>query len=131
MLVVLWITFAILNVFYNIGKTIPEIKEWIFLSDDAKRQKLFGDIYAFYVFVNNHSEKNAKILFFPKDEMSFYLARYYLYPRIITRVDDEKKLQQLASMKTYSYIVSSKEITVHTYILVKQFGSEGYFYKRL
>ena len=47
--IVLWSTLAFLFVFYNASKAVSEFKEWTFLSDTEKRQKLFGELYKFLV----------------------------------------------------------------------------------
>lgn len=100
----LWILIATLNVFYNAGKTVFEVKEWAFLSETEKRYKLFGDLHNFFIFIGNNTEIHDQILIYSKDIKTFYLSKYYLYPRVIYSTDNVKEFMKLANNNDYKYI---------------------------
>lgn len=120
---------AVFNVFYNSVKSVSEVREWAFLTDHEKRHKLFGDTYDFYTFINKNSQENANILFMPKDEMSFYLARYYLYPRLITRVTNEEQVAKFSQTGTYTHVATFVPLQVDTIIPKSSKDSEGFLYR--
>jgi hypothetical protein len=103
-----WLLISIFNVFYNLFKSISEIKTWFPLSDYQKRQMIFGDLYPFLFFVGANSSKNSNILIYSNDVKTFYLSIYYLYPRTVTVVDNEKDFKEELNSKKFKYVAIYK-----------------------
>jgi hypothetical protein len=80
LLIVLWCFIAVFRTFYNLSKIYTEERYWFKLTDEEKRGKFFGDEHYFLRFLDAHTIKNTKILFFTNDLKAQYLGRYYLYP---------------------------------------------------
>src|SRR6266511_6096361 len=98
-LFLIWIITASFSVFYNIYKMRSEIKEWGYLSDSQKRQKIFGDSYNFCHFIQEHTNTQSKIFIFSKDGMTLLYCRYYLYPRLIYWKHDQKDYISSAELR--------------------------------
>ncbi len=132
----LWITIAIFNIFYNTVRSISEVREWAFLSDSAKRQKAFGDQYDFIIFVNSHTVNNTHILFFSKDDMTYLLSRYYLYPRIVKSTNDKNLFMKLTKSGSYNYLaIYDNSFTLTDYQQIASYSSKttknfAYLYKQ-
>jgi hypothetical protein len=99
---------SVFNVFYNLFKSVSEIKIWFPLSDYEKRQMIFGDLYSFLVSIASVSAKNSDILIYSKDVKTFYLGIYYLYPRKITIVDNKSDFDIYLNTKKFKYIAVYK-----------------------
>lgn len=83
LLIGLWILLVFSRVIHNISKLYTEETHWIFLTDDQKREKQFGEKYVFLKFVNEKVNSQSNILMFTNDGMAYYLARYFLYPTTV------------------------------------------------
>ncbi|RJQ25587.1 hypothetical protein C4577_05485 [Candidatus Parcubacteria bacterium] len=105
---VLTFVFSILRVGYNYSKIITEEINWINLDDDQKRTKTFGDIYSFIKFVESNTEEKSEIAFLAPGGKTFYLARYYLYPRKITYLKSQKNIDDVMNSHNYDYIIIYK-----------------------
>src|SRR6266550_146057 len=93
-LVILWVIIAFFNVTYNTIKSVSEAKQWMFLTNQQKQTKIFGDITNVFITINNDTNKNARVLLFTKDNMLFYLSRYYLYPKKVIWISEEKDFKK-------------------------------------
>lgn len=121
----LWIIIGFFNVAYNSKKAISEVKEWFFLSDYEKRHKIFGDLYDFSLFLNQHTERDAKILLFSKDGMMYGVGRYYTYPRDITPAKDKNDFIRLIKSKQFKYVLFYDEkMTIDGYEQIAFFKSK-------
>lgn len=78
-----WIFFAFARTLFNLSKLITEEPKWYFLSNEQKKEKQFGEKHDFFRFVQRNTTKNSNILLFTNDGMTYYLARYYLYPTTV------------------------------------------------
>jgi hypothetical protein len=132
LLFLLFILFSVSANVYNVIKTSTEIKEWTPLTESQKRIKIFGNSYAFITMVNNHTKDNVHLLLYSKDDMTYYLTRYYLYPRIIIRANNEKEFLSLMKNNKFEYIAFYdtnyplkfyKKVTSFTSVDSKDFGS--------
>jgi hypothetical protein len=103
-----WFLLSIFNVFYNIFKSLTEIRNWLPLSDYEKRQVIFGDLYPFLFFVGANTAKNSDILVYSNDIKTFYLSIYYLYPRIVTVVDNENDFNKRLNSGKFKYVAIYK-----------------------
>ncbi len=113
------------NIFFNMYKTISEIQEWVGLSDDQKRHKIFGDMHDFFTFIKRYTEKGDNILIFSQDGKTYFLSLYYLYPRIIASTKDEKEFQRLIYIKRYTYVASyDLPISSESYEMIASFSSQ-------
>lgn len=130
-LLFLYFLIAIGNVGYNTIKTYSEIREWYFLTDTQKRYKLFGDLYTFFIFLDKNTPPKASLLIVSKDVRTFYLGRYYLYPKKITVVSLPKDIKMQASPQ---YIASfGSPVKLQNYSLIKTCGmkeQKGYLYRK-
>ena len=131
-----WIIFAFFNILYNSAKTVSEIKVWTPLSDAQKRQKIFGDSYNFSVFINTHTTKHAKILFYSETSMPYFYARYYSYPRLLYWYQNPDDYVKSTYPKRFDYIALYNShnffggyVMQATYS-AKQSGISGSLYKR-
>jgi hypothetical protein len=135
-LVALWIATAFFNIFYNIVKTKSEVQEWVRLNDVDKRQKIFGDLYNFFTFISSNTQKNETILIYSKDQRTFYLGTYYLYPRHIVFIDDEKNLMQTIKKQKYTHVaIYNNHIVLPQYKLSAKYAGKttkdfGILYKK-
>lgn len=135
-LLALWGFLAISSVGYNILNTTYEIKNWYFLTDTQKRQKIFGDLYDFLIFAKNESYNPPKILVFSKDVRTHYFGMYMLYPTKIIDTNDEKKFLKMVKTKEFIYVATySKTLDSNTYRQVATFSSKttktfGILYKK-
>lgn len=84
---IITIGFSLLRTLLNISKIYTEEKSWIFLSEERKKQKLYGDLYYFYRDIKNMTPKTIYLL--SKDGKAYYLGRYLLYPQRIYWTDNE------------------------------------------
>ena len=103
-LIFLWVAIALTGLVYNGVKSVSEVKEWFFLTDFEKRQKIFGELFTFLYALKSTTSDNATILVYSTDIRTFHLSLYYLYPRKITLVDSKNALQVAASTANYDYI---------------------------
>lgn len=130
----LYFLIAVGALFYNGIKTYFEIKEWYFLSDTQKRHHLFGDIYDFFAYINKHTPPKSSILIVSKDVRTFFLGRYYLYPRKLQVVTSEAEVGKQTFLPEY---VSSYKIPIHITgysligtIILKDSKTSGFLYKK-
>ena len=121
-LIVVLVGISFFNVFYNLNKTIVEIKEWAYLTNQQKRQKIFGDPYTVAMLIEKNTMKKSQILLVAKEKMPYYLTRYYLYPRRIYRNNSNK----------YPYIfVYNTKISTNAYKEIASFSSRTGNYGKL
>lgn len=103
-ILIIWIILSIARTGNNFGKIIFEEQKIIFLSDEEKRIKQFGDLHLFYAFVKKNTEEYSRILFLNPGGKVFFLGRYYLYPRRITDIREPKNISENEVHK-YNYVV--------------------------
>ncbi|MBI2031153.1 MAG: hypothetical protein HYT08_00920 [Candidatus Levybacteria bacterium] len=126
LLLLIWIVLSFLSVFYNAVKSVSEAKAWLPLSDSEKRQKIFGNLHPFFIFIKTHTEKNSNILIFSDDAKTYYLGIYYLYPRIIYTTENIKEFSFLAKTLKYDYIaIFNNNFSGNNYKLIKVQNFEG------
>lgn len=101
----LWLAISVFDVCFNSIKSFSEVRQWMFLTDQQKEHKIFGDLYTFCTFINAATPSNTRILLFSNNLTLFYYERYCIYPRIITNTGDGKNLQNLAKLTNTNYIV--------------------------
>jgi hypothetical protein len=101
--VVLWFLVSILRTFYNIARLFPEIKEWMFLSEDQKRIKMFGDNYSFVQFIKENLEQGSSVAIYTPDStisrQLHLLSTYYLYPGKILFLHNLNNLEKTINNK--------------------------------
>ncbi len=117
---------------YNIVTTVSEIKDWYFLTDIQKRHKIFGNLYDFFTFIDKNTPENAKILIVSSDVRTFFLSRYYLYPKKIIVLSSPKDISDLKI--AYEYIASyGMPLSLNEYSLILTCGAKdgkGFLYKK-
>ena len=124
------------SLLYSAIKTVFEVKTWVPLSDSEKRQKIFGDMYNFIVFIDAHTEKNAHILIFSKDGKIGLITKYYSYPRIVNPTTDKKKFIDLVQIRAYDYVsIYNSVVVIRNYDKIASYSSKtssdfGVLYKR-
>lgn len=89
-----WIAFAFLRTVYDVSKVFTEERVWLQLSDIQQREKLYGDVYTFAVFVDQYSNKSDTIALLSNDGQSYFYSRYYLYPKKIYLIHSLKDIGQ-------------------------------------
>jgi hypothetical protein len=131
MLLVVWVVISVVSLVYNAKKSVSEIKEWAPLSDSEKRNKIFGDSHTFFIFIANHTDNKSHILIFSQDVKTFYLSKYYLYPRIVDSTDNYNDLKHIARKGVYSYIALEKNtLSLDNYSIVASNSGKFYLYKK-
>lgn len=132
----LWGLLAAGSVGYNAINTYAEVKNWYFLTDTQKREKIFGDLYTFFVFLHSQIQKEKELLLFSKDVRTHYFGMYTFYPTVITDTSSEKTLLQLAKSKKFRFIGTyNKTFSLEGYEQIAFFSSKtsenfGMLYKR-
>ena len=130
-LIVILVGISFFNVFYNLNKTIVEVKEWAYLTNQQKRQKNFGDLYTVAMLIEKNTMKKSQILLVGKEKMPYYFTRYYLYPRRIYPTT-AKELAKTNKQKKYQYIfVYNTKIATKDYKEIASFSSKSGNYGRL
>jgi hypothetical protein len=117
-----WALLAIGSVGYNAVNTVSEVKNWYFLTDTQKREKLFGDLYTFFTFIDKNTPADASILIKSFDVRTFFLGRYYLYPKKITVGEGAPYIASFGSpLKLQDYVL------IETCSMKEQ---KGFLYKK-
>ncbi len=130
-LIIFFICIAWFNIFYNLNKTVYEMKNWVFLSDTQKRVKIFGELYEITQLIDKNTTKKSKILLVTDKKMLYYLTRYYLYPRRIYPTT-AKELASTNKQNKYPYIfVYNTKISTNAYKEIASFSSKSGNYGRL
>jgi len=130
-----WIILAFTFVTYNLAKTFFEIKNWAGMTTLQKNQKIFGDPYNFVSFIDKKTSNDGRILIYAKGGITFPIDRYYLYPKLINTIKDEKTLSALIKEQEYKYVVTyNAEEKINGYKLIasyksKETGDTGKLYK--
>jgi len=102
--VFIWIVLSVFDVGFNFIKSFSEAKHWLPLSDVQKRHEIYGNIYDFVAFINNHTENYSSILVYSKSDLAYYLGRYYLYPRNINVISNKNEINQILTKKYFNYV---------------------------
>lgn len=104
-LIVVWLFLAFTRTLYNFSKLYTEEASWVVLSDTDKRVRIFGDLYRVVSYVSAHTHPHANLLFLSPGGKTYYLSRYYLYPRNITYVRNPTEMRVALAKGTYNYLV--------------------------
>lgn len=105
LLIGLWTLLAITRSLLNISKLYTEERHWISLNDEQMREKQFGEKYNFLTFVKSVIPPHSNILLFTTDGMTYYLARYFLYPTTV--IWGERQYTEWGNdiVRNYSYAI--------------------------
>jgi len=106
LILLLWALLSFFSLFYNGAKAISDGRQWIPLAESQKKYIIFGDMYSFFVFVQDNTPKNARIILYPHTEEMFYRGIYELYPRIAATAKNYSELNNLAQTGKYDYIAT-------------------------
>lgn len=92
----LWFSLNLVRMFNNVIKIYTEELSWITLSDNQKREKIFGEKFTFWSYVKRNTDKTSSIAVYMPDPNTepgaYYFSLYILYPRkiiFLTNVDRE------------------------------------------
>lgn len=102
MIVGVWAFIAIAHVFYNISKIVTDEKVWLSLSDERRRQRVFGDLYILYSYIDTVTARDDKILVITADGKPYFYGRYYLYPK---KIYWDGLYNERQSIKQFSHLV--------------------------
>ncbi len=135
-LLIMWISFSFFTIFFNAIKTLTEEKQWLFLSSEQKKEKIFGDIYLFFAFINKNTPAHTNIILYPHTEELFYFGIYNLYPKKIATARDYSELTSLSKETQYEYIATyNKEVFIPHFKKITSFSTIaknfGILYKRV
>lgn len=78
-----WVIISLLHVFQNLTKLYTEDVMWLRMSDQGKKEKLFGDKYLSLRFLVTNTPSNSIITLYSYDPDVYYFSKYVLYPRTI------------------------------------------------
>lgn len=104
-LIIVWLIISISRTIFNVSKIITEEKNWIKLTEEQKREKLFADLYPFYKFIEKKIPQNSTIAFLAPGGKAYYLGRYYLYPRRLIYLTNSKDLNNKLKKCSFNYLV--------------------------
>ena len=143
-LIGLWIVLTFFRMAFNFSKLYTEETRWIFLNDEQKKEKQFGERYVFFMFVKENIKDKSNIILFTNDGMAYYLARYFLYPTTV--IWGERQFTEWGNdiNRTYSYAIfypttnslyeEKKIVNGITYTKLKEFkvkgSTKGIIYKK-
>ncbi len=134
-LIGLWVILSISRIAFNISKLYTEETHWVFLTDEQKREKQFGEKYVFFKYIKESIKDHSNILLFTDDGMAYYLARYFLYPTTV--IWGERQFIEWGNdiNRDYSYAIfypvkrpileEKKIINGISYTKVKEFKVKG------
>lgn len=105
LLLALWFFLAFLRTGYNFSKVVTEETTWLSLPDEEKRIRMFGDTYSFLKFVEQNTPKTSSIVFLAPGGKAYYLARYFLYPRMITYIKNPEQITQIIDKNNFNYLI--------------------------
>lgn len=80
-LVFIWTVLSVLRVGNSLIKIPSEELQWFGLSQDQKKEKLYGYIWKDYKNIDFQTSLNTKILIDGQDGKEYFLLRYLLYPK--------------------------------------------------
>lgn len=107
LILTLWTIISIGRIAVNISKIFIEERQWLFLNDDQKRNRIFGDVYTYIHFINDHT-KQGSILSFFDDVRTHYYGRYMLYPKKFVSYTSFQLFTDDLSHNQYSYVTFSE-----------------------
>ena len=119
-ILLIWGALSLGRTLYNFSKLYTEEKNWVFLSDDAKRQRFFGDRYAVIQFIKQSTAPSSELLI----EMSekdvydefYFLNIYYLFPR---RVKNTTVTGQFMARAGHERVIIMKNVSEKISLLQK------------
>jgi hypothetical protein len=118
LLLILWLVLAVGRSVFNVARIATEDVAWIGLTTEEKRAKLFGDLHYLLRTIENSTEHDADIIFLSPGGKSYFLARYYLYPRRIAYIQEQKDITKYVNSGMYEYVLQYKttntELNEHT-----------------
>lgn len=104
---ILWFILAFVRTGYNFSKIFFEEKQWLSLSDEKKREKIFGENHNLFRLVESKTDQSSKIILISKDMKDYYVGRYYLYPRHLLYLQEMKDFNQLNKKNDYVLIYNN------------------------
>jgi len=104
-LVLVWVVLSFTRTIYNFSKVYTEEMSWISLDDSEKRVRLFGDLYRVVSFISGKTSLSSNILLLAPGGKTFYVSRYYLYPRRITYARSLKEMETAIRKDSFDYLV--------------------------
>lgn len=110
LLISVWLVASFIRTFYNVSKIFTEEIAWIILSDEQRREKLFGDLHNLFRFVEKQTPEGSNIIFLAPGGKAYFLGRYYLYPRKLKWVKSPKSVDSILSLGGYNYILMYQAI---------------------
>ncbi len=124
----------------NFIKIYTEERQWIFLTDEQKREKIFGEIYSYISFIQNNTSNKSSIISFNADAKTYYLGRYFLYPKKFISYAKQSDFVNNINSNIYDYVIykatkndDMKDIdnalSHNRYILIKIFKKDNYTYQ--
>jgi len=117
LLIFLWIIISFFDVGYNFVKLFSESMHWLPLSEFQKGHEVYGNVYDFIVFIGKHTDIKSSILIYSKDDKSYFLGRYYLYPREIRLVLNKNQINQILDKSNFKYVaIDSGQINFKGFI---------------
>lgn len=127
-LIYIWVGLSFIFLSYNFVKLFKEIKYWYFLSSTEKKEKIFGDKYKLIEFTDSNIDNNSSVYLLTDDVMTFFLTRYYLYPRNVYLIHNENEINKRLVDEERSYLVSEKEIKkVDHFVIVASNSAKNIF----
>lgn len=99
-----WLLFSVSSLVLNITELFSEEKIYFSATEDEKRKLLYGDSHLIYTFLLNQVKEIDNILLFSSSGKTFFLGRYYLYPKKIYWAA-EKRNMTTDKIKRYAYVL--------------------------
>jgi hypothetical protein len=104
----LWIFLAFLRTGYNFLRFFTGEREDIFLSEESKKQKHYGNLYVISEYLRKHTKTKDPVLIVGNAGQLYFFLRYSLYPQKIYWVSN---LGNYKIKPTWKYILYTGDIT--------------------
>lgn len=102
---IVWFVLSVLRTGFNFSKIFTEEIFILNLSDDDKKKLQFGDLHRFYGFIERNIPNNSSSIFLAPGGQSYFLARYYLYPRRLYYAKSPREVDKLLGENKFDYLI--------------------------
>lgn len=140
LILAIWFIIALGRTLYNFSKVYTEDRQWITVSDDTKRLKIFGDLYTYTQFIDKNTTNKSSILSEYMDDRTYYYGRYSLFPKTFVNYVSSRETEKKLINNRYDYFATNtlnntitKSLIAFNYKLQKTLSIKGktfFLYKK-
>lgn len=92
-----WLLSAFWNSFQRIKAVAGNVIQTRGMSDEQKRERIYGSFYQFVSACNRQIPENSTVFLVTNDPFYYYFGSYYLYPRKVLINSPDKAIDGLTS----------------------------------